>query len=822
MAGWYIAFRNFVIAALLVALIYLGIRMAITSIAEEKAHYKRMLKDWLVSFVLVLFIHFFIYIALTVNDTLVSAFYKTAQDVNMGSLYDSVKVSAHAVSFKEGWTATIAYVALVWFMVKYAWKYIKRLLSVYILVILSPLVSISYAIDKIKDNRAQSLSKWLKEIAFTILIQSVHALIYTVFMVGIVKEIVAGGTGVLQSIGLTVFLLIAIKFMDTVEDIFERIFGFQSSNTVKEVMDSSIQMMATFKLVKQWARRYWGTVKWIGRAGKNIANTTSNVTSAGLHMIGKHNPKVQTWINNKEEKERIRQEAINPQPIKNVSTMTGSEKTYNLELKRQKQMATVGDPVAQKAWASAKGAVGSTVKGMSMLISNPLAAVTMLKAGATSMRTLWKIEKREIRGANKTIRGTFTGSIERENKQRRILYKQVVDKDIALGKKVREIYNDPDSFIIKGYAPNASYEQRKQAKNLQTIVNYRLAQASKIIPMEEVATAVNQHVMETTKGKRNETTNLKTLDTIVKGMEKNNRSLKVNEPEFHKNLKEELQRAMLHKTAGEVDSMKFGEDINKQLKEMTKEAKNEAKQTGLKGEKLQQEEEKILNEKVNQYIEKEENLNEILKSLDGEDISNLMTRAINREGSIERDYEFKFEPEAYEKAVKQTMEKSAPKTLEDLTNFAEELQKTMTEEKRANITPVFAENVKGEIETMKKVLTGEIKDTSGTVTFSKKRAKELRNIVNQKDLPEEQKSEALFEALTAKEKRGILVEAAGMKVTKEMEAELEKYNKVIEQTIELREAKLQEYCLTSNVEEITQKIQKKHQEMIQESMQNNS
>src|SRR5699024_8705633 len=71
-ASWYNAFRYFVIALLLVILIYLGIRMAITSIAEEKAQYKRLLKDWFISFFIVMFIHYFIVIIMQLNDYFVN------------------------------------------------------------------------------------------------------------------------------------------------------------------------------------------------------------------------------------------------------------------------------------------------------------------------------------------------------------------------------------------------------------------------------------------------------------------------------------------------------------------------------------------------------------------------------------------------------------------------------------------------------------------------------------------------------------------------------------------------------------------------------
>ena len=50
---WYYVFRYFSIIAMLLVLIFLGIKLAITTIAEDKAKYKRMLVDWVVGFVII-------------------------------------------------------------------------------------------------------------------------------------------------------------------------------------------------------------------------------------------------------------------------------------------------------------------------------------------------------------------------------------------------------------------------------------------------------------------------------------------------------------------------------------------------------------------------------------------------------------------------------------------------------------------------------------------------------------------------------------------------------------------------------------------------
>ena len=51
-----------------------------------------------------------------------------------------------------------------------------------LLIVVSPLIIITYSIDKAGDGRAQVFSTWMKEYVVNVLIQPLHALIYMVFV----------------------------------------------------------------------------------------------------------------------------------------------------------------------------------------------------------------------------------------------------------------------------------------------------------------------------------------------------------------------------------------------------------------------------------------------------------------------------------------------------------------------------------------------------------------------------------------------------------------------------------------------------------------
>ena len=70
-AAWYYTLRIFSIAALLVVLLYIGIRMAISTVASDQARYKKMITDWLVSFALIFLLHYIVIVTINVNNALV-------------------------------------------------------------------------------------------------------------------------------------------------------------------------------------------------------------------------------------------------------------------------------------------------------------------------------------------------------------------------------------------------------------------------------------------------------------------------------------------------------------------------------------------------------------------------------------------------------------------------------------------------------------------------------------------------------------------------------------------------------------------------------
>ena len=71
---------------------------------------------------------------------------------------------------------------LVYYELKYFILFLTRTIHLYYLVVISPLVSITYSLDKIKDNRAQAFNVWLNKIINEIFLGPIECLVYMIFV----------------------------------------------------------------------------------------------------------------------------------------------------------------------------------------------------------------------------------------------------------------------------------------------------------------------------------------------------------------------------------------------------------------------------------------------------------------------------------------------------------------------------------------------------------------------------------------------------------------------------------------------------------------
>lgn len=254
-AMWYTIIRLLALAAMLIVLIGIGIKMALSTIASEKAVYKRMFIDWIVGIIILFAIHYLIYFVIIINETLVETVRETAnsinktqlQFVNFGnktkdketnediqvvnddeieiSIYEEIRTRAYDAKLSVGLSGMIMYMTLVYFAIRYSISYLKRYLTVIVLSLIAPPLGVAYALQKALTGKSSSFKKWMTEFVMTVIIQIVHALIYAVFIstaLALSMESVAG----------MIVALIFMNFALKAEKMFRQIFKMGESDSL--------------------------------------------------------------------------------------------------------------------------------------------------------------------------------------------------------------------------------------------------------------------------------------------------------------------------------------------------------------------------------------------------------------------------------------------------------------------------------------------------------------------------------------------------------------------------------------------------------------
>lgn len=297
-AMWYTIIRLLSMIAMLIVLIAIGLKMGLSTIASEKAVYKRMLIDWVVGMIILFAIHYLIFFIITINETLVNTVKETAnsinktqiQFVNAGkkasdgtqevtddeieiSLYEEIRTRAYDARLSVGLSGMIMYITLIYFAIRYSIVYLKRYLTLIVLALMAPPLGVAYALQKALTGKSSSMKTWMTEFVMTVIIQIVHALIYAVF----ISTALALS---LQSVAGMIVALIFMNFALKTEKMFRQIFKMGDGDSLAGRMAESGDADKLKSQIDSAAH--------LAVSAKPIANAMMNTPLAkGVKSVGK-------------------------------------------------------------------------------------------------------------------------------------------------------------------------------------------------------------------------------------------------------------------------------------------------------------------------------------------------------------------------------------------------------------------------------------------------------------------------------------------------------------------------------------------------------
>ena len=275
-ASWYLGVRNLSAAILVVICIYIGIRMALAT-ATDRAKYKEMLINWISSVALLFVLHYIMAGVIALNNVVVKAI---GSGIASGDTSNSINILTETffdkalwnISFAQSTAYSACYLILTFMTFTFIIMYLKRLITIAFLMIIAPLVTITYSIDKMGDGKAQGLNNWFREFAYNIVIQPFHCIAYAA-LGGMAATLASSdGAGLAEGVA----CVIIIGFIMKSEKILKTIFHMQSDSMMDALNSAAIAANISNRAM-QFSKQVSGSVKQGIKANRQNANEIRKV-----------------------------------------------------------------------------------------------------------------------------------------------------------------------------------------------------------------------------------------------------------------------------------------------------------------------------------------------------------------------------------------------------------------------------------------------------------------------------------------------------------------------------------------------------------------
>lgn len=303
---WYRFFRSIAIIGYMIILVYMGIRIMLSSTGKGVAQYKSLFMYWVMGVIILFFYPYVMKYAIELNVAFVKMV-KSSRDVIIGGVsikssavrsigaddadnameletfddppFDDsgtdymTRISKSASTYKRI-SLSIAYLILTWQLITLIIHYYKRLMIVGFLIVIFPLVALSFAIDRIADGKSQAFSKWNKEFILNVFIQSFHAIVY-IFVCGTVYAAYTKSYDY-------ILVIVGSTFLFTGEEIIKKIFSQAPSESMKSLAATAGSAYAAAMMVKgvasKTAKPFVGKDSVINKVRNYKANVETSET----------------------------------------------------------------------------------------------------------------------------------------------------------------------------------------------------------------------------------------------------------------------------------------------------------------------------------------------------------------------------------------------------------------------------------------------------------------------------------------------------------------------------------------------------------------
>ncbi len=221
-AQWYLMMAMIAIIMLLGILIYLALNMVLVYAGvrtpQKHANIKQTMINLLISLAMIFLLPVILVIIANLNDALIKLFNNIRVSLINGLAEKNFEIHLRGINYVlPGLNNTvqgITFILLIIIYMRFIIVYLKRFYTLGFLTIIAPLITVTYALDKLKDDKSQVLGKFYREYFYAYFIQTLHAFMFILYL---------GGLGAIASTS-PIFGLAFLAMFGRVEKIIKGVF----------------------------------------------------------------------------------------------------------------------------------------------------------------------------------------------------------------------------------------------------------------------------------------------------------------------------------------------------------------------------------------------------------------------------------------------------------------------------------------------------------------------------------------------------------------------------------------------------------------------
>mgnify|MGYP003291099814 CR=1 FL=1 len=402
---WYSTLRALGVAIYIVMLLYIGVRILLSSTTSSAQKYKEMLTTWGTGVIILLLFPYVMKYTVIINDAFVKLLDSSAaskleemqmtgeideeyigkpgEGKNLFSFDDEMMKIREQAADENDMVLSIVYIIMLGQLIILIGVYYKRTFMMAFLITIFPVVAVLYVWEKTNKGAGNALNTWTKEYVVLVLTQTFHAMSYTVLVKGAYEAFLDGGNWFI--------FILSVVFLFQGEKIIRAIFGMKSSaNTIGDLASAGATAWMATK-----------SASAIFKSDKTKTDKDDKDEAEANEQI--ENAKKQTAINN----------ALNNRyPNSNQTTSTGNSSapsrgngtyTPSISDNQMENLEAARAYIRQQALAErnrkkGKGILQKGVRGITKTAGVTLGAATGLAGGSAKQAAANALIGKEIGG----------------------------------------------------------------------------------------------------------------------------------------------------------------------------------------------------------------------------------------------------------------------------------------------------------------------------------------------------------------------------------------------------------------------------------------